>query len=76
MKNITLRIDDAVLAAARRYAVEHESTVNALVREFLSNIAEREDRAKDARQRLRELSERSRARIGTKTWARDGLHER
>ena len=34
MKNITLSVDEKVLAAVRRYAVEHESSVNGLVREY------------------------------------------
>jgi hypothetical protein len=41
-----------------------------------SEIARREDRARKARRRLRLLSERSQARIGTKSWSRDDLHER
>ena len=76
MKNITLAIDEDVLAAARRYAMERNSSVNALVREHLSEIARREDRARNARTRLLELSKRSRARIGEKSWTREELHER
>ncbi len=76
MKNITLSVDEKVLAAARRYAVEHDSSVNGLVREFLTRIAESEDRARRARARLKELSRRSAARIGAITWKRDELHER
>lgn len=75
MKNLTLSIDETVLATARRYALEHDSSVNAMVREFLAGIAEREDRAGQARKRLRELSEGSSARIGSATWTRDELHE-
>lgn len=78
MENITLSIDEKVLAAVRRRAAEQNSTVNALVREYLTNLAEHEDRtARDrARARMRELSERSQARLGEKTWTRDDLHER
>ena len=76
MKNVTLSVDADVLAAARRYAAERDSSVNALVREFLTAIAHREDRAKRARQRIRELSESSEARIGSKSWSRDDLHAR
>lgn len=75
MKNLTLSIDETVLATARRYALEHDSSVNAMVREFLAGIAEREDRARQARKRLRELSEQSSGRIGSATWTRDELHE-
>jgi hypothetical protein len=76
MKNITLSVDDRVLAAVRRYAAEHDSSVNGIVREFLNGIADRRDRAKKARARLSALSRRSRARIGTITWNRDDLHDR
>ena len=76
MKNITLSVDDRVLAAVRRYAAEQNSSVNGLVREFLDGIAERQDRAREARRRLRRLSNRSPARIGSKAWSRDELHER
>ncbi len=76
MKNITLAIDEDVLAAARRYAVERNSPVNAVVREHLNEIARREDRARSARKRLLELSKRSPARIGEKSWTREELHER
>ena len=76
MKNITLSVDDSVLAAVRRHAAERDSTVNALVREYLGNLAAHQDRAKRARARLRQLSEQSRGRLGKKTWTREELHER
>lgn len=76
MKNITLSIDDQVLLAARRYAAARNSSVNALVREYLTVIARREDRAAKARQRIRELSERTEAQLGTQSWTRADLHER
>jgi hypothetical protein len=76
MKNITLSVDDAVLAAVRRHASEKNSSVNALVREYLTNIAAHEDRAKRARARLRQLSNRTSGRLGDKTWTRDQLHDR
>lgn len=76
MKNITLSIDEGVLAAARRYAADRESSVNGLVREFLTGIAKSEDRARNARRRIRELSRRSKARIGSISWKRESLHDR
>ncbi len=76
MKNITLSIDENVLAAVRRHAAENNSSVNALVREYLTGIAAHEDRAKRARARLRKLSARSQGRLGKKTWTRDDLHDR
>ena len=76
MKNITLSVDEVVLAAVRRRAAETNSSVNALVRDYLTKLAAHEDRASQARSRLRELSEQSRGRLGKKTWTRDQLHAR
>jgi hypothetical protein len=76
MKNITLSVDEKILAAVRRYAAERDSSVNGLVRDFLNRIATSADRARKARLRIRELSRRSPGRIGSLTWQRDELHER
>jgi hypothetical protein len=76
MKNITLSVDDRVLAAVRRYAAEHDSSVNGIVREFLNGIADRRDRAKKARARISALSRCSRARVGKIIWSREDLHDR
>jgi predicted HicB family RNase H-like nuclease len=46
MKNITLRVDDDVLAAVRIHAAERNSSVNALVREYLTGVAAHRDRAR------------------------------
>ena len=66
MKNITLSVDETVLRTVRLYAAERGSTVNGLVREFLTGLANREDRTRRARRRILELSERSGARIGSR----------
>ena len=76
MRNITLSVDDDVLAAVRRHAAEHDSSVNALVREYLTNLAGHQDRARRARARLRQLSKQSQGRLGEKAWNREDLHER
>lgn len=76
MKNITLSVDEGVLHRVGLYAAERGSTLNALVCEFLSELAIREDRVRQARQRIAELSERSAARIGSRAWTREDLYER
>lgn len=76
MKNITLSIEEEVLTAVRRVASERNSSVNALVREYLGNLARHDDRAATARARLRELSRRSKGELGEKSWRRDDLHDR
>lgn len=76
MQNITLSVDEKVLVAVRRVAADQGTTVNAMVRDHLTRLAEHADRAALARKRIRELSEASQARIGPATWCRDELHER
>jgi len=81
MKRITLSVDEKVLSAVRRIAAEQGRSVNAVVRDYLTGLAERQDRARQdrahqARQRIRDLSERSKARIGNASWRRDELHAR
>ena len=76
MKNITLSVDENVLAAVRRHAAERDSTVNALVRDYLTKLAAHDNRADRARARLRQLSGQSTGRLGKKTWSREDLHDR
>lgn len=76
MRNITLSVDEKVLAAVRRYAADQNSTVNGLVRDYLTNLAAQEDRAKSARARLHELSAQSVGRLGKQTWTRCHLYDR
>lgn len=75
MKNITLSIDEKTLSIVRRYAAEHDISVNKLVRDYLTDLADQENNAKSVRKRIRELSEHSSAVIGEKSWSRADLHE-
>ena len=52
MKNITLAIDEEVLDKVRIVAAEKKTTVNALVREFLTDLASRDERLAEARKQL------------------------
>jgi plasmid stability protein len=56
MANLTLSLDDDLLKQSRLYAVQHDTSVNALVREYLETLV---TKAKDAEQaeRLRDLEE-------------------
>lgn len=64
MKNITLAVDEDVLTEVRKIAAERETTVNALVREYLVELARQRDRSAKARAELLRLSEESEARLG------------
>ncbi len=76
MKNVTIALDDALLREARRIAADRSTTLNAMIREYLQQLAERESRAVTARRRIVEICRASQAEIGPRTWERDELHER
>ncbi len=76
MKNVTIALDESLLREARRIAAERSTTLNAMIREYLQELAERESQAVQARHRIVELCRESRAEIGPRTWTRDELHER
>jgi len=76
MKNITLSIDDDVLADVRRYAAQHNTTVNALVRSSLETLAERMRRQQAEWDELFALADEAGAQVGPRTWTRDDIHDR
>lgn len=75
MKNITLAVDEEVLRAARRYAANHDTTVNALVRDYLTSLVAFEDKAGKAREELVEMAKKSKARMGLWKWNREDAYE-
>jgi hypothetical protein len=78
MKNITLAVEEDVLAQVRRFAAESGTTVNALVREHLARIAAQADEARRERshRELMELIDSVQGGVGPITWTRDELHSR
>jgi hypothetical protein len=63
-RNITLAIDEDVLDRVRVLAATQKTTVNALVRHHLEQLASDADRLARAKLHLRELSEKSEASLG------------
>ena len=76
VKNVTIAIDEATLRDARRIAAERSTSLNALIREFLERLTQRESRSRAARRRIAELCRDAKAEVGVRTWTRDALHER
>jgi hypothetical protein len=76
MKNITLSVDEAVLDKVRRIAADQKTTVNALVREYLTSVASREDRWAEAVRQMEVLAAQSKMVVGSRNWMRDDIHER
>ena len=77
MANLTLTIEDEVLARARTRAVDNGTSVNALVRDYLASFAG-EDDAMAARRELVESAKRRSGSSGPegRTWTRDELYDR
>jgi hypothetical protein len=76
MRNLTLSIDDDILLEARKFALENRTTVNQLVRDYLSRIAAQRDRRRAARERLKRSMRTKRVEVGERRWAREDIYER
>jgi Arc/MetJ family transcription regulator len=77
MKNITLAIDDEVLDKVRIVAAHKRTTVNAMVRNYLAEVAGRDEKQAEARKQLLHLMETSKGRMAP-GWKfdREETHER
>jgi metal-responsive CopG/Arc/MetJ family transcriptional regulator len=76
MKNITLSIDEQVLDEVRQIAARNRTTVNGMVRDYLSRLASEEGRIAEARKGLLELIEHSTGRLGPDyVWNREDAYE-
>ena len=76
MANITLKIDDRLLENARNLASQQKTSINAIIRETLERFVSSDQSREASLRGLDAFFLRSQARIGSKTWTRDELHER
>jgi hypothetical protein len=74
MKNITLALDEETLEAGRIYALRHQTTLNALVRELLVKTVVA-DRQAALREMFR-LMDAHPGNSGGERWTRDDLYVR
>lgn len=77
MASLTLNIDEELLRRARIRALQRGTSVNAVVREYLTSYAGDEIGQQGLR-RFLELAERSDATSGAsgRSWSRESAHER
>lgn len=77
--NITLSLDDKLVKELRKLAVDRDTTLTGLVRDYLERLAA-ENAASGRKRREREALERSfrqfHFKIGKRTWKREDLYER
>lgn len=78
MTNLTLTIDAEVLKKARMHALERDTSVNALVRRYLEDLAGQGSTPADPIAGLLELARSADAGSGPggRAWTRDELYER
>ena len=74
--NLTIVVDDDILKRARIRAIQEDTSVNALLREYLTAYARANRHRDEACERLLALSRSCRSRRGAAEWTRNDLHER
>lgn len=76
MTNLTLALDEELLRASRKIAIDRNTTVNQLVREYLEDLVKGAERRRLAQAKLIERMSRGMYRVGQPGWTREDLHER
>jgi plasmid stability protein len=79
MANLTISVDPETLKRARMRALQENTSVNALLRDFLAAYASTEKLRQEREQALQELLEIAQSHTidrGEHVWSRDELHER
>ncbi len=77
MSNITLSVDEDTIKKVRKIAVDKNTTLTAMVREFLQSVADRD--AVEKKQAIKELRKSFKGLsrdMGMRTWTRDELYGR
>lgn len=77
--NITLTLDDKLVKEVRKIAVERDTTLTGLVRNYLQELAAEQARSGRKQRELEALErsfERVRFNLRKKTWRREDLYDR
>jgi hypothetical protein len=75
-KNLTLTIDEDLLRAARKIALDRNTSVNRMIREYLAETVRASHREYAAVAELDRLFRRTRGKVGKVSWSREDLYER
>jgi hypothetical protein len=75
-QNVTLVVEEDLLLAARKVALDQRTSVNQLVREYLAALVKEPSRRRLARARLKKTLETGLVEVGERKWSRDELYER
>ncbi len=73
--NITLSIDEQIVKKVRKIAIDRDTTLNAMVREYLTSVAESDLAVrKEQAAQLMSSTERLARDMGPRSWTREDLH--
>ncbi len=75
-KNLTLTIDEELLRSARKLALDRNTSVNSMVRDYLVKLVAEAGTRQAARADLAQLFQEKPYIMGENTWTRSELHER
>jgi DNA-directed RNA polymerase subunit F len=77
MPNITLSVDDEIIKKVRKIAIDKNTTLTAMVREFLTSVATWDAQEKnEAVKKLQKSFKKMSNDMGRRKWSRENLHER
>ena len=76
IQNLTLTIEEELLRTARKLALDRNTSVNQLVREYLEQLVSEDSRQQSAHRWISEHFDNCPVEVGPVTWNRDELHER
>lgn len=74
--NITLSIDEEIVKKVRKIAIDKDTTLTAMVRDYLTSLAKSDAAAREAHaDRLMETFKRLSRDMPPRTWTREDLYE-
>ena len=77
MSNITLSVNDKIIKKVRKIAIDKNTTLTAMVRDFLTEVANRDvQQKKEASSMLHTSFQKMSRDMGQRQWTRGALYDR
>ncbi len=77
MSNITLSVDDEIISKVRKMAIDKNTTLTAMVRNYLTTVASQDGQQKRmAADTLRRSFQMLKRDMGRRTWTREAIYDR
>jgi hypothetical protein len=75
-RNLTIALDEQLLREARKIAIDRNTSVNQLIRDFLAGLVLEKDCRQAALADIEEIFRGTRVSVGRRSWTREDLQER